>query len=31
MAFFDKLKNGLRKTRESITQRVDKLLASMGR
>ncbi|NLM10922.1 MAG: signal recognition particle-docking protein FtsY [Clostridiaceae bacterium] len=31
MAFFDKLKNGLRKTRESITQRVDKLLASMGK
>lgn len=31
MAFFDKLKNGLKKTRESITQRVDQLLVSMGK
>lgn len=31
MGFFDKLKNGLKKTRESITQRVDQLLVSMGK
>jgi len=31
MSFFEKLKNGLKKTRESITQRVDQLLVSLGR
>lgn len=31
MSFFEKLKNGLKKTRESITQRVDQLLVSMGK
>ncbi|HZK27430.1 MAG TPA: signal recognition particle-docking protein FtsY [Thermoclostridium sp.] len=31
MAFFNRLKNGLKKTRESITQRVDQLLVSMGK
>lgn len=31
MGFFDKLKNGLKKTRESITHRIDQLLVSMGK
>lgn len=31
MSFFEKLKNGLKKTRESITQRIDQLLVSMGK
>ncbi|NLK69618.1 MAG: signal recognition particle-docking protein FtsY [Clostridiaceae bacterium] len=31
MAFFSKLKDGLKKTRESITHRVDRLLVSMGK
>ncbi|NLX75784.1 MAG: signal recognition particle-docking protein FtsY [Clostridiaceae bacterium] len=31
MSFFEKLKNGLKKTRESITQRVDQLLVSLGK
>jgi len=31
MGFFDKLKSGLKKTRDSITKRVDQLLVSMGR
>jgi fused signal recognition particle receptor len=31
MGFFEKLKNGLKKTRESITQKVDQLLVSFGK
>jgi len=31
MSFFEKLKNGLKKTREGITQRIDQLLVSMGK
>lgn len=31
MSLFEKLKNGLKKTRDSITQRIDQLLVSMGK
>ena len=31
MGFFDKLKDGLKKTRDNITQRIDQLLVSMGK
>ncbi|NLY18160.1 MAG: signal recognition particle-docking protein FtsY, partial [Clostridiaceae bacterium] len=31
MGFFEKLKSGLKKTRESITQKVDELLVSFGK
>lgn len=31
MSLFEKLKNGLKKTRESITQKIDQLLVSMGK
>ncbi len=31
MGFFDKLKSGLKKTRESITHRIDELLVSFGK
>lgn len=31
MGFFDKLKDGLKKTRNDITVRIDRLLASMGK
>lgn len=31
MGFFDKLKDGLKKTRDNITHRIDQLLVSMGK
>ncbi len=31
MGFFDKLKDGLKKTRDSITHRIDQVLVSMGK
>lgn len=31
MGFFDKLKDGLKKTRDSITHRIDQILVSMGK
>ena len=31
MGFFNKLKNGLKKTRDNITQRIDQMLVSMGK
>ncbi len=31
MGFFDKLKSGLKKTRENVTQRIDTLLVSFGK
>jgi fused signal recognition particle receptor len=30
MSFFNKLKNGLKKTRDNITKRIDGLLVSFG-
>ena len=31
MGFFDKLKDGLKKTRDNITHRIDQILVSMGK